>query len=88
MQRIFATQYVVAGESYGFPGDPLVCDDDARTATLRPGGLLPYQFADHFIPRFIPLMVIALCYPEVPRNRVRLVEVVAVVGVQEEVKHD
>jgi hypothetical protein len=33
MQRMFATQYVIAGESYGFPGDALVCDDEARAAT-------------------------------------------------------
>jgi hypothetical protein len=50
-------------------------------ATLRPGGLLPHQFAD----LFTPLMVIALCYPEVPRNQIRVVEGVEV---QEDVKHD
>ena len=33
MQQMFVTQYVIAGESDGFPGDPLVCDDDARAAT-------------------------------------------------------
>lgn len=79
---MFAIQYVIAGESPGFPGDPLVCDDEARAATLRPGGLLPYQFADPFIPRSIPSMVNALCYPEVARSQIR------VVGVQEAVKDD
>ena len=78
MQQMFATQYVIAGESDGFPGDPLVCDDEARAATLRPGGLLPYQFADPFT----PLMVITLCYPDVARNQIR------VVAVQEAVKDD
>ena len=51
-------------------------------ATVRPGGLLPYQFADPFTPLFIPLMVIALCCPEVARNQIR------VVAVQEAVKDD
>ena len=35
MQQIFVTQYVVAGEPHGFPGDPLVFDDEARAATVE-----------------------------------------------------
>ena len=53
-------------------------DAEPIWATFRPGGLLPYQFADPFT----PLMVIALCYPEVPGNQIR------VVAVQEAVKDD
>jgi hypothetical protein len=60
-------------------------DAEPIWVTLRPGGLLPYKFIDPFIPPFIPLMVIALCYPEVPGNQIRVVEVVEV---QEAVKHD
>ncbi len=35
MQQIFVTQYVIAGEPYGFPGDTLVFDDEARAAVVE-----------------------------------------------------
>jgi hypothetical protein len=47
MRQALVTQYVIAGESYGFPGDPLVFDNEARAAVAealleraKPSGLL------------------------------------------------